>query len=344
LAWSESAAPLPQEAHFYKKLENGTVRCQLCPRSCLIPEGKRGYCGTRENRGKTLYSMVYARVSTAQVDAIEKKPLFHFLPGTKVFSIATAGCNVNCKFCQNWDLSQSLPEQLAAEFMPPERVVELARHCCCPSIAFTYNEPTVFAEFVMDTTETARAAGVRSVVVSNGYIQHDAMKEAYSKVDAVKIDLKAFTEPFYAKVVGGGLKAVLKTLTTLRTMGKWTEIVYLVIPTLNDSDEELRNLSAWIKANLGPDVPLHFTRYHPEYLLRNIAPTPVATLERAKAIADAEGLHYVYIGNVAGQSAQDTYCPRCGNLLVARHGFTVTRMLINRTNACPFCANAIPGI
>jgi pyruvate formate lyase activating enzyme len=305
---------------------------------------KRGYCNVRENRRGVFYSLVHSRVCAAHVDPIEKKPLFHYLPGTVAFSIATAGCNVNCKFCQNWSISQSRPEQIPAEYLPPRRIAAIARQNNCPTIAYTYSEPVVFSEFVMDTADAGHAAGVRSIVVSNGYIQQDALKQAYGKMDAVKIDLKSFSDSFYSKIVAGQLKPVLETLVTLRKMGKWTEIVYLVIPSLNDSEAEFRGLTQWIKTNLGPEVPLHFTQFHPEYLLKNLHITPVSTLERAKAIADAEGLHYVYIGNVPGHPAQDTYCPECRKLLVERTGFAANRVLIGKDSACPYCRHLIPGI
>jgi pyruvate formate lyase activating enzyme len=264
-------------------------------------------------------------------------------PGTIAFSIATAGCNVNCKFCQNWDISQSRPEQVPSHYMPPKSVAEMAKQYDCPTIAYTYSEPVVFAEFIMDTADAGHAAGVRSIVVSNGFIQQDALKEAYGRMDAVKIDLKSFSESYYSKVVTGQLKPVLDSLVTLRKMGKWTEIVYLVLPTLNDSDAEFRGLAQWIKANLGADVPLHFTQFHPAYLLKNLPITPVETLERAKAIADAEGLHFVYIGNVPGHPAQNTYCPKCRKMLVERVGFTASEMLI-KNGKCPFCQQPIPGV
>jgi pyruvate formate lyase activating enzyme len=331
------------EAKFYQKLQNLKIKCKLCPRECVVGDRERGYCGVRENHGGTYYSIVHSRVCAAHVDPIEKKPLFHYLPGTVAFSLATAGCNVNCKFCQNWDISQARPEQIPADYAPPQRVVDLARHYDCPTIAFTYSEPVVFSEYLMDVADAAHEAGVRSIVVSNGYMQEESLKTAYGKMDAVKIDLKAFTESYYAKVVTGQLKPVLESLVTLRKIGKWTEIVYLVVPTLNDSDSEFRGLAQWIKTNLGVDVPLHFTQFHPEYLLKNLPITPVPTLERAKAIADAEGLHYVYIGNVPGHPAQNTYCPQCRRLLVERVGFTASQMLILK-DSCPYCKHPIPGI
>ncbi|MGA3262703.1 MAG: AmmeMemoRadiSam system radical SAM enzyme [Terracidiphilus sp.] len=331
------------EAKFYQKLQNRKIKCKLCPRECVVGDKERGYCGVRENRGGTYYTLVHSRVCAAHVDPIEKKPLFHYLPGTTAFSIATAGCNVNCKFCQNWDISQSRPEQIPAQYAPPQRVAELARQYDCPTIAYTYSEPVIFAEYLMDAADAGHQAGVRSIVVSNGYMQEDALRKAYGKMDAVKIDLKAFTEKYYRDVVTGHLKPVLDTLVTLKKMGKWTEIVYLVLPGMNDGDDEFRGLAQWIKTNLGVDVPLHFTQFHPQYLLKNLPITPVPTLERAKAIADAEGLHYVYIGNVPGHPAQNTYCPQCRKQLVERVGFTASEVLI-RKDRCPFCMHPIPGV
>jgi len=272
---SEDDARFVVEAKFYEKLPNRKIKCKLCPRECAVGDKERGYCGVRENRGGTYYSLVHSRVAAAHVDPIEKKPLFHYLPGTNAFSLGTAGCNVNCKFCQNWDISQSRPEEVPAQYAPPQRVAELAKQYDCPTIAYTYSEPVVFAEYVMDAADAGHAAGVRSIVVSNGYMQEESLKAAYGKMDAVKIDLKSFSESYYSKVVTGQLKPVLDSLVTLRKLGKWTEIVYLVLPTLNDSDQEFRGLAQWIKANLGPDVPLHFTQFHPEYLLKNLPITPV---------------------------------------------------------------------
>ncbi len=340
---SQNDSQFVTEARFYEKLQTKKIKCKLCPRGCTVGDRERGYCGVRENHGGTYYTLVHSRVCTAHVDPVEKKPFFHYLPGTLAFSLATAGCNVNCKFCQNWDISQVRPEQVRADYAPPQNIADLATHYSCPTIAYTYSEPVIFSEYLMDTADAGHAAGVRSIVVSNGYIQQEALKAAYGKMDAVKIDLKAFTESYYRDVVCGELKPVLDCLVTLKKMGKWTEIVYLVVPTLNDGDEEFRGLARWIKTNLGLDVPVHFTRFHPEYLLKNLPPTPVPTLERAKAIADAEGLHYVYIGNVPGHPAENTYCPKCRKLLVERVGLTTSQMLIHK-NCCPYCKQPIPGI
>jgi pyruvate formate lyase activating enzyme len=331
------------EAKFYLKLPDKKIRCTLCPRSCVVGEGERGECGVRENRGGTYHLLVHSRVCSANVDPIEKKPLFHYLPGSNAFSVATAGCNVHCKFCQNWEISQSLPEQLPAEYAPPRRIVELAKQYGCPTIAYTYSEPVIFSEFVMDTADAGHEEGIRSIVVSNGFMQQEALKAAYGKMDAVKIDLKAFSEQFYREVVDARLKPVLNSLVTLHSLGKWLEIVYLVVPGMNDGDAEFTALAKWIKENLGVDVPLHFTQFHPQYKLIDLGMTPVTTLERAKAIADAEGLHYVYIGNVPGHPAQNTYCPQCRRLLVERVGFTAVPMP-NLKDGCPFCRHPIPGV
>jgi pyruvate formate lyase activating enzyme len=337
-------AQFVREARFYEKLADGRVKCRVCPRGCVVAEGSRGDCGVRENRGGMLRTLVYARACAAHADPIEKKPLFHFLPGTLAFSIATAGCNVHCAFCQNWEIAQSRPEEIPAEFVPPERVVEAARATGCASIAFTYTEPTVFAEYAIDVAEAGRAAGLRSVAISNGFVAGEAREALYGAMDAVKIDLKAFSERFYREQVHAQLRPVLDSLVALRAMGKWVEIVSLLVPTLNDGEEELRAMAAWIKANLGGDVPLHFSRFHPAYRLNDLPTTPLATLERAKAIAEAEGLRYVYLGNVAGHEAENTYCPACKKLLVERRGFSADARQIDAQGACAFCGAAIAGV
>jgi pyruvate formate lyase activating enzyme len=331
------------EARFYDKLPKRMIRCVLCPRGCVVSDGQRGHCQVRENRAGTFYSLVYSRVCAAHVDPIEKKPFFHFLPGSTAFSVATAGCNVNCTFCQNADISQSRPEQLPADYLTPQQIAGLARRFGSPAIAFTYGEPTVFAEFVMDTAAAAREIGIRSVVVSNGYIQRAALQTAYAGMDAVKVDLKAFTERYYRDVVRARLKPVLETLVNLRTLGIWSEIVYLVTPTLNDSETELTAMARWIKANLGADVPLHFSRFHPDYRMQELPATPLPTLERARAIAQAEGLHYVYIGNVPGHPAQNTHCPKCRQVVVERVGFAANRVLL-QDGCCAACGEPIAGV
>jgi pyruvate formate lyase activating enzyme len=332
-----------KEAKFYEKLPYKKIKCKLCPRECVIDDAERGYCGVRENRGGTYYTMVHSRVATAHIDPIEKKPFFHFLPGAVAFSLGTAGCNVNCKMCQNWEISQVRPEQVRSTYLPPQRLPAIAQDNHCPVIAYTYSEPVVFAEYVLDGAEAARAAGLRTVVVSGGYVQAEPLKKISAGVDAIKIDLKGYSEKFYKEIVNGELKHVLDTLVTLRKTGVWNEIVCLVIPTLNDSDSEFRGLARWVKSELGPDVPLHYTRFYPEYLLKNLPPTPVETLERAKAIADAEGLHYVYVGNVPGHPAESTYCPHCRKKVVDRTGYSIAGVYL-RHGKCQFCHTPIPGV
>ena len=343
-------APLPSEdsrfiveARFYEKLPHKKTRCKLCPRECVIDDRERGYCGVRENRGGTYYTLVHSRVCAAHIDPVEKKPFFHFLPGTLAFSVATASCNVNCKMCQNWEISQSRPEQVASQYVPPNDLAGLAQQNRCPSIAYTYSEPVVFYEYVRDAADAGHAQGIKSVVVTGGFIQQDPLKKLCPGVDAIKVDLKSFSEKYYKEVVNGELKPVLEALVTMRRLGMWTEIVYLVVPTLNDSDAEFRGLAGWIKSNLGVDVPVHFSRFHPEYLLKNLPPTPLETLERAKAIADAEGLHYVYLGNVPGHPAESTYCPKCHRVVIGRVGLTVQEVHL-RKGRCEYCQEAIPGV
>jgi pyruvate formate lyase activating enzyme len=331
------------EAQFYEKLPYKKTKCKLCPRECVIDDRERSYCGVRENRGGTYYTLVHSRVAAAHIDPIEKKPLFHFFPGTLAFSVATAGCNVNCKFCQNWDISQSRPEQVRNTYLPPKELAGLAQQNHCPAIAYTYSEPVVFYEYVRDAADAGHALGIKSVVISGGYIQQDPLKKLCQGVDAIKVDLKAFSEKYYKEVVNGELKPVLDALVTMRKLGMWSEIVYLVVPTLNDSDAEFRALAQWVKANLGAEVPLHFSRFYPQYLLKNLPPTPLETLERAKAIADAEGLHYVYLGNIPGHPAESTYCPKCRRVVIGRIGFTVQEMHL-RKGKCEYCQQAIAGV
>jgi len=331
------------EAQFYEKLPFKKTRCKLCPRECVIDDRERGYCGVRENRGGTYYSLVHSRVCAAHIDPIEKKPLFHFCPGTLAFSVATAGCNVNCKFCQNWDISQSRPEQVRSNYLPPKDLANLAQQNRCPAIAYTYSEPVVFYEFMRDAADAAHALGIKSVVVSGGFIQQDPLKKLCPSVDAIKVDLKSFSEKYYKEVVNGELKPVLDAIVTMRKLGMWTELVYLVVSTLNDSGAEFRSLAQWVKSNLGPDVPLHFSRFYPQYLLKNLPPTPMQTLDRAKAIADAEGLHYVYLGNVPGHPAESTYCPKCGRNIIKREGLTVQEFHLKK-GKCEFCQQPIAGV
>ena len=343
LAAADPDAAFIREARFYDKLPNRKIKCKLCPRECVIDDRERGYCGVRENRGGTYYTLVHSRVVSAHVDPIEKKPFFHFHPGTLAFSLATAGCNVNCKMCQNWEISQVRPEQVRATNLPPAQAAAVAKQYGCASIAYTYSEPVVYYEYMSDTAEAARTAGVKSVVVTGGYIQPEPLKALAKRVDAIKVDLKGYSPKFYREVVNGELKPVLDALVLMRTLGMWTEIVYLVVPGLNDGERELQGLAQWVKGNLGPDAPVHFSRFHPEYLLKNLPPTPLETLERAKAIADSAGLHYVYIGNVPGHPAENTYCPQCRRAVVERAGFTVRAVHLKK-GRCAFCRREVAGV
>ena len=330
------------EGRWWEPIPGGRVHCFLCPRHCHIGEGQSGFCFIRVNQGGKLYSLGYASPAALQIDPIEKKPLNHFLPGTRVFSLGTAGCNMGCFFCQNWDISKSKSDQVHSTDMPPEDVVALAIRYGCPSIAFTYNEPTIWGEYVIDICQAARDAGIRTVMVTNGYITKEAFHDIYDHVDAANVDLKAFTEEFYGRTTLTHLQPVLDTLTWLkRETNVWFEITNLVIPTLNDDSREFRQLSGWILEHLGPDVPLHFTAFHPDFKLRDKPRTPPETLHTARKIALQEGLHYVYEGNIYSEAAH-TYCPGCGKIVIRRSWHEVLQNSL-RDGSCPSCGLKIPG-
>ena len=330
-------------AMHWRALAGKRVQCTLCPRQCRVADRERGFCGVRENRGGTYYTLVYNKVCSSNVDPIEKKPLFHFLPGSKALSIATAGCNFACKFCQNWNISQFRPEQVHHVPVTSASLVALARRWGARSIAYTYSEPTISYELMHDSAAAARRAGLGAVAISNGYISPEALKQLAPHMTAYKVDLKAFTDDFYRKICRGTLKPVLDTLVLLKEIGLWSEIVVLIIPTLNDGTDEIKKMCAWIVKELGPDVPVHFSRFHPTYLLKNLPPTPVSTLERCRRIARDAGINYVYIGNVPGHEAESTYCPGCGTTLIKRWGFLVVRNSL-KDGACPRCGRKIPGV
>ncbi len=330
-------------ARHWAALQGHIVQCRLCPNECIIAPGERGRCRVRENSGGSLYSLVYSRIATAHVDPVEKKPFNHFLPGAMTYSVGTAGCCLSCRFCQNWQLSQSRPEDLDATEILPRDIAARARGAGAPIIAFTYNEPVIQFEYVADASRSARAAGLRPVVVSSGYINPGPCREIMENLDAVKIDLKSFSETFYRDICGGTLRTVLNTLEAIKASGRWLEIVVLIIPGLNDSTGEIRAMSRWVKESLGRDVPMHFTRFHPMYRLRNIPPTPVRTLERCRETAVAEGVRYAYVGNVPGHRWENTFCHSCGDRVIERAGIFSTRNLL-RNGRCPGCGTAIPGV
>ncbi len=331
------------EAKFYEKHPDKEIECVLCPRNCKIGSKERGYCGVRENIEGIYYTLVYGKVCSIHADPIEKKPFFHFLPKSLALSIATAGCNVNCKFCQNWEISQVRPEQIRHMDLPPENVVRSAQKNGCPVIAYTYSEPVVFYEYMYDTSVKARKENLKNVVVTGGHINKEPLEKLIRVVDAIKVDLKSFSSEFYEKFVRGQLQPVLDAIKTIAKTDVWLEIVYLVIPTLNDNPREFQEMCHWIVNEIGPDVPLHFSRFYPSYLLKNLPPTPISTLERARQIALQTGIHYSYIGNVPGHMGENTFCPHCESIVVQRKGYQIQKINL-RSGKCTFCDNAIPGV
>ena len=331
------------EASWWEAEPGGGGPCYLCPRHCHIHAGQAGFCFIRVNRGGKLYSLGYGSPAALQIDPIEKKPLSHFLPGSRVFSMGTAGCNMGCFFCQNWDISKSRQDQVGSQRVAPEDVPLLALEHGCESIAFTYNEPTIWGEYVIDICKAAKEHGLKTVMVSNGYITREAFHDIYDHIDAANIDLKAFTETFYGKITLTHLQPVLDTLQWLKNeTSVWFELTNLLIPTLNDGAEEIGKLSEWVMQNMGPDVPLHFTAFHPDFKLRDKPATPPETLHRARKIALEAGLHYVYEGNIFSEGANSS-CPSCGAPLIRRSWHNVLENNL-KNGACPSCGLAIPGV
>lgn len=319
------------------------IRCELCPHRCILAEGERGTCRVRENRGGKLYTFVYGNPCAIHLDPIEKKPFFHFLPGTTAFSLATAGCSLRCKYCQNYTISQHPPEETENYDAPPEAIVRTTVRQNAPTIAYTYSEPMVFYEYMLDTARLGHRAGLRSIIISSGYINPEPLKELCQAVDAIKIDLKGFNDDFYRQVCGGMLAPVLEAIRVIHSTGVHLEIVNLVVPTLNDDPAELHTLAEWVLDTVGPDVPLHFSRFHPDYQLLNLPPTPIETLERARQAALDAGLHYVYLGNVPGHEGNHTYCPNCRQVIIRRMGMATTA--IHMANGrCGYCGTPIAGV
>jgi pyruvate formate lyase activating enzyme len=331
------------EARWWEVLPDGKVHCYLCPRHCHIGEGQSGFCFIRANEGGKLYNLGYAHPAAIQVDPIEKKPLSHFLPGTTILSLGAAGCNMGCFFCQNWDISKSKADQVHSHYLEPETAVLAAIEYHCPSIAFTYNEPTIWGEYVIDTSKIAHAYGLKTVMVTNGYITREALLDVYEHIDAANVDLKAYTEEFYGKVTLSHLQPVLDTLKALRhETNVWIEITNLIIPTLNDAQEETKELCGWILENLGDDVPLHFTAFHPDFKLRNKPGTPPETLHQARRMAMEMGLKYVYEGNILSGGA-DTICPGCHRVLISRSWHRVSGVRVKPDGTCQYCGTLIAG-
>ncbi|MCI1747439.1 MAG: AmmeMemoRadiSam system radical SAM enzyme [Acidipropionibacterium sp.] len=331
-------------ARWWHTIEDGRVQCDLCPRHCRLREGQRGFCFVRMRRADRLVLDSYGRSSGFCLDPVEKKPLAHFHPGTSVLSFGTAGCNLACKFCQNWEISTSRQWDTLAAEASPETIARVATQHGARSVAFTYNDPVIFAEYAIDTAWACRQAGIEPIAVTAGYIAEGAREEFFAPMAAANIDLKGFTEEFYRQVTGARLEVVLDTLRfAVHETGVWTEITTLVIPGLNDSDRELSRLCEWVAGELGPDIPLHFSAFHPDNRMRDIPPTPASTLRRARRIARQAGLHHVYIGNVHDAAGDTTWCPGCGAALIVRDWYQILDYRLTADGHCPDCGSAIAG-
>ncbi|MDQ6620518.1 MAG: AmmeMemoRadiSam system radical SAM enzyme [Pseudomonadota bacterium] len=330
---------------WWHRLDDGRIQCDLCPRDCRLKEGQRGACFVRQRMGDAMVLTTYGRSSGFCIDPIEKKPLNHFLPGSSVFSFGTAGCNLACKFCQNWDITKSREMDTLQDEASPAAIADSASTHGCKSIAFTYNDPVIFAEYAMDTADACHARGLNTVAVTAGYIGVEARRDFYAKMDAANVDLKGFTDEFYVKLCGARLQPVLDTLVYLKhETSVWVEITTLLIPGKNDSEEELTAMSKWIARELGPDVPLHFTAFHPDYKMTDIGPTPKSTLVRAREIARNEGLHYVYTGNVHDTEGGTTFCPSCAKPLIVRDWHEILAYNISPEGSCAHCHTPIAGV
>jgi len=318
------------------------VKCSLCPRECELKNGERGDCRSRLNIDGKLKSLVYGKPCAVHVDPIEKKPLYHYLPGTKSFSIATAGCNLHCMYCQNWEISQREPENTRNIDLLPEEVVRQAIDTDCKTIAYTYSEPVIFFEYAADTGRLAHKNGLLNVWVTAAYINPEPLKEAVNFVDAANIDLKGITDKFYKTICKGTLDPVLNAIKTMKERGVWVELTNLVVPTYNDTKEDFSKLCDWILENVGNEVPLHFSRFWPMYQLKNLPPTPEEVLTSAREVAMSKGMHYVYVGNIPGHEGNNTYCPVCKKVVVSRRGYMILEYNI-MGGKCKFCSHIIPG-
>ncbi len=333
-----------KEAMFYRKLDDSRVACFLCAQHCRIDPGKRGLCGVRENRDGTRLTLVYGRLIAQNVDPIEKKPLYHFYPATRSYSIATVGCNFRCLFCQNADISQAPREYNAIYGQPiaPEYVVAQAQKTGCATISYTYTEPTIFMEYALDVAGKAHDVGIRNVFVSNGYMTKEALKAVSPYLDAANVDLKAYSADFYSTQCGAHLKPVIKTIEGMKKRGIWIEVTTLLIPGLNDDPQELRQLAAFLAA-LDPGIPWHISRFHPTYRLTDRPSTPIKTLHMAREIGQEAGLHYVYTGNVPGDDGENTYCHQCKGMLIQRYGFSIQKISL-REGKCLQCGTPLRGV
>jgi pyruvate formate lyase activating enzyme len=331
-------------ARWWHLLPDGRIQCDLCPRDCKLHDGQRAACFVRANQGGRMILTTYGRSSGFCIDPIEKKPLNHFYPGSSVLSFGTAGCNLACKFCQNWDISKSREMDTLMDQASPQAIAAAAQRHGAQSVAFTYNDPVIFAEYAMDTADACHALGIKTVAVTAGYMHLAPAREFYAKMDAANIDLKAFTDDFYFKLCGGHLQPVLDLISMVHhETDCWIELTTLLIPGQNDSDDEIRRLAAWCFKELGPDVPLHFSAFHPDFKLLDIPPTPPATLQRARRIALDAGLHYVYTGNVHDRAGDATYCPGCGQAVIERDWYEILAYALDATGCCKHCGTRIAG-
>ena len=330
---------------YWHKLDDGRVQCDLCPRFCKLHAGQRGLCFVRANEQDAIVLTTYGRSSGYCIDPIEKKPLNHFLPGTPVLSFGTAGCNLACKFCQNWDISKSREIDTLADEASPEKIARVAAELGCRSVAYTYNDPAIFHEYAIDVARACRERGIKSVAVSAGYVTAEPRKEFYTYMDAANIDLKAFTEEFYRKLTGGHLQPVLETLEYLKHETRvWFELTTLLIPGHNDSVQEVEAMTRWVVEHLGQDVPMHFTAFHPDWKMRDVPATPAATLRRAREIALANGVRYAYTGNIQDVVGGSTYCHHCGERLIGRDRYMLTDWNLDAEGCCASCATPLPGV
>ena len=333
------------KGRYWHVLDDGRVQCDICPRYCKLREGQRGLCYVRGRAADGIVLTTYGRSSGFCIDPIEKKPLNHFLPGTPVLSFGTAGCNLTCKFCQNWDISKARDFDRLQDIASPEAIAEAAERHGCRSVAYTYNDPTVFLEYAVDTAKACRARGIRNVAVTAGYICPEPRAELFAHMDAANVDLKGFTEGFYRRLCSGALAPVLETLVYLKHATEvWFEITTLLRPGENDAPEEIEALSAWIMESLGPDVPLHFTAFHPDWKMLDVPPTPIPTLTEARRIARARGLRYVYTGNIHDEDGQSTYCPGCDARLVGRDRYVITEWALTDDGRCRHCGTPCAGV
>ena len=330
---------------YWHKLDDGRIQCDVCPRFCKLREDQRGLCFVRANQGDQIVLTTYGRSSGYCIDPIEKKPLNHYLPGTPILSFGTAGCNLACKFCQNWDMSKSREMDTLADEAPPDKIARAAHALQCRSVAYTYNDPVIFLEYAIDVAKACRESDIKSVAVTAGYMCDEPRQEFYQYMDAANVDLKAFTERFYWKITGGHLQPVLDTLMYLKhETDVWFEITTLLIPDENDSDEELEEMTQWVVENLGPDVPMHFTAFHPDWKMLDKPPTPPQTLTRARRIAMKNGIRYAYTGNVHDEEGGSTYCHSCGAKLIGRDWYVITAWNLTAEGRCKACNTPCPGV